>query len=110
MRGFDSRWRDFPDYILGITKQIWEDRGVDTLRNYYAADIVVRSPPSVVVGNQDVIAATLATLAEFPDRTLLGEDVIWCGAPDTGMLSSHRLLSTATHLGDGVFGNATGTS
>jgi hypothetical protein len=62
----------------------------------------------VVVGNDRVIAATMATLAEFPDRTLLGEDVIWSGTPETGMLSSHRLLSTATHLGDGAYGRATG--
>jgi hypothetical protein len=40
---------------------------------------VVRSPASVVVGNEGVIAATMATLHEFPDRTLLGEDVIWSG-------------------------------
>ena len=26
MQGFESRWKDFPDYILGITKEIWEDR------------------------------------------------------------------------------------
>lgn len=108
MKGFDKRWKDFPDYIIGITKEIWEDRGVNTLHRYYAPDIVVRSPPSVVVGNKGVIAATLATLAEFPDRTLLGEDVIWSGTPESGMLSSHRLLSTATHLGDGVYGKATG--
>ena len=108
MKGFDKRWKDFPDYIIGITKEIWEDRGVNTLHRYYAPDIVVRSPPSVVVGNQGVIAATIATLAEFPDRTLLGEDVIWSGTPESGMLSSHRLLSTATHLGDGVYGKATG--
>lgn len=108
MKGFDPRWKDFPDYIIGITKEIWEDRGIDTLHHYYAPDIIVRSPPSVVVGNKDVIAATMATLAEFPDRTLLGEDVIWSGTPETGMLSSHRLLSTATHLGDGVYGKATG--
>ena len=50
----------------------------------------------------------MATLAEFPDRTLLGEDVIWSGTPEAGMLSSHRLLSTATHLGDGAYGRATG--
>jgi hypothetical protein len=50
----------------------------------------------------------MAILSEFPDRTLLGEDVIWCGTPEEGMLSSHRLLPTATHLGDGVFGKATG--
>ena len=108
MKGFDPKFRDFPDYIIGITKEIWEDRGIHTLHDYYAPDIVVRSPMSLVVGNQNVIAATMATLHEFPDRTLLGEDVIWSGTPEDGMLSSHRLLSTATHLGDGVYGRATG--
>ncbi|UWQ16876.1 ester cyclase [Jannaschia sp. M317] len=106
---FSDRWKDLPDYIIGITKEIWEDRGLATLHDYYAPDIVVRSPGSVVIGNQKVIGATMATLAEFPDRTLLGEDVIWSGdSPEDGMLSSHRLLSTATHLGDGVYGKATG--
>lgn len=108
MKGFDQRWQDFPDYIIGITKEIWEDRGIDTLHHYYAPDIVVRSPPSVATGNKGVIAATMANLSEFPDRTLLGEDVIWSGSPEEGMLSSHRLLSTATHLGDGMYGKATG--
>lgn len=108
MQGFDDRWADFPDYIIGITREIWEDRGLSTLHDYYAPDIVVRSPGSVVVGNRSVIGATLATLAEFPDRTLLGEDVIWSGTPQAGLLSSHRLLSQATHLGSGVYGPATG--
>ncbi|ASP34682.1 ester cyclase [Labrenzia sp. VG12] len=108
MKGFDPRWSDFPDYIIGITKEIWEDRKIATLHHYYSDDIVVRSPASVVVGNRDVIGATMATLAEFPDRTLLGEDVIWSGTPEEGMLSSHRIISTATHLGDGVYGKATG--
>ncbi|MFS4580790.1 nuclear transport factor 2 family protein [Phaeobacter sp. C3_T13_0] len=109
MKGFDPKFKDFPDYIIGITKEIWEDRGIATLRNYYAPDIVVRMPGSVSVGNQGVIGATMATLAEFPDRTLLGEDVIWSGTPERGMLSSHRIMSTATHLGDGAFGKATGS-
>ena len=108
MKGFDPKFRDFPDYIIGITKEIWEDRGLATLNHYYAPDIVVRMPGSVSTGNQGVIEATAATLAEFPDRTLLGEDVIWSGTPEEGMLSSHRILSTATHLGDGGFGKATG--
>ena len=109
MKGFDAKFRDFPDYIIGITKEIWEDRGIATLHEYYAPDIVVRSPSSVVIGNQGVIAATMATLAEFPDRVLLGEDVIWSGSPEDGMLSSHRILSEATHSGDGVYGAASGT-
>jgi hypothetical protein len=108
MKGFDPRWKDFPDYIIGITKEIWEDRNIATLHHYYTEDLAVRSPASIVVGNRDVIAATMATLAEFPDRTLLGEDVIWSGTPEQGMLSSHRLLSTATHSGDGMYGKATG--
>lgn len=108
MKGFDKKFKDFPDYIIGITKEIWEDRGIATLHQYYSDDIVVRSPASVVIGNQNVIGATMATLAEFPDRTLLGEDVIWSGTAEEGMLSSHRLLSTATHLHDGVYGKATG--
>ncbi len=108
MKGFDPKFRDFPDYIIGITKEIWEDRGIAALHQYYAPKIVVRSPASVVVGNDRVIAATMATLAEFPDRTLLGEDVIWSGTPEEGMLSSHRLVSTATHTSDGAYGAATG--
>ena len=109
MKGFDSRWKDFPDYIIGITQTIWEQRGIATLEHYYTPDIPVRSPGSVVIGNKDVIAATIATLAEFPDRRLLGEDVIWSGSPEEGMLSSHRIFSTATHSADGVYGKATGT-
>lgn len=108
MKGFDPKFRDFPDYILGITREIWEDRGLHTLHDYYASDIVVRTPAGITIGNTGVIAATMATLNEFPDRTLLGEDVIWSGAPETGMLSSHRILSTATHLGPGVFGPPSG--
>jgi hypothetical protein len=112
--GFDPRWRDVPDYILGITRDIWEDRDIAGLERYYAPDVVVRSPDSVVRGNRAIIAATLATLAEFPDRVLLGEDVIWAATPaadaggQAGFVSSHRLTSLATHAGTGVYGAPTG--
>jgi predicted ester cyclase len=108
--GFDSRWADFPAYIIGITKEIWEDRGLATLNHYYAKDIIVRMANGITVGNAGVIAGTMATLAEFPDRTLLADDVVWCGTPETGMLSSHRISCTATHTGSGMYGPATGKS
>lgn len=108
MKGFDPRYEDLPDYILGITYRIWEGREVDALRELYASDIVVRSPDGVVTGNEGVIAATLATLAQFGDRRLLGEDVIWSGDDEAGFLSSHRIMSLATHSGDGSYGPATG--
>ncbi len=109
MKGFDPKFKDFPDYIIGITKEIWEDRNIQTLHHYYTDDLAVRTPASIVRGNKDVIAATMATLAEFPDRQLLGEDVIWSGNPEDGFLSSHRILTTATHSKPGVYGRATGT-
>ena len=108
MQGFDNKFKDFPDYILGITNEIWEQRGIETLNHYYSDNIIVRSPEGIVIGNKKVINATKNTLKEFPDRELLGEDVIWSGNPNDGMLSSHRILSTATHNGTGVFGDATG--
>jgi len=108
VQGFDPQFSDFPGFILGVTREIWEGRNIASLKQYYAPDIIVRSPASVVIGNDAVMAATLSTLAEFPDRQLLGEDVIWSGTPETGLLSSHRLISTATHVNDGAYGSATG--
>lgn len=109
MTDFDDGFATPEDYILGITHEIWEGRGLDTLYRYYAPDIPVRSPSGVVIGNQAVIDATRETLREFPDRQLLGEDVIWSDDGQGGFLSSHRIYSTATHLADGLYGTASGT-
>ena len=66
-----------PDYIYGITREIWEDRGVaEKLRRYYADEVLIRSPEGLTVGCSEVIAQTLQTLHQFPDRQLVGEDVI----------------------------------
>ncbi len=108
MKGFDKHWKDFPDFIIGITNEIWESRGIANLHRYYSDDIPVRTPAGISQGNKETIALTMGTLAEFPDRTLYGEDVIWSGSPEEGLHSSHRIFSTATHLGNGIFGKATG--
>lgn len=109
MKGFDPEFQDLPDYTLGITRAIWEDRGVGpALKRYYADDVIVRAPTGLQIGNADVAATTLATLHEFPDRKLVGEDVIWYGDDQSGFLSSHRLISVMRHTGDGAFGKASG--
>lgn len=109
MRDFDPQWTSPEHYIIGITHAIWEERGVELLEDLYAPDIPVRFPAGSTMGNQVVMDSTRATLAEFPDRVLLGEDVIWSDDGADGFLSSHRIQSTATHLGDGAFGKASGT-
>ena len=109
MKEGDNRWRDFPDYIIGITKEIWEDRGLaPKMKEYYHPDCVVRTPAGMSIGEAAMTRMTLHTLNALPDRQLLAEDVIWSGDVETGMLSSHRIYSTATHLGDGPFGPPTG--
>lgn len=108
MSTFSNRWPNFSDYIVDITKEIWEDRGIGTLNHYYAPDIPVRSPMGIQRGNKAVIASTMATVHEFPDRQLYAEDVIFSDDKAHGFLSSHRLITTATHSADGAFGPATG--
>ena len=106
--GFDPEFRDLDHYIRAITRRIWEDRRIDDIRAYYADPCVVETPASVTTSVEDVIAGTKATLALFPDRRLLAEDIIQSGDSDGGYLSSHRIISTMTHRGDGSFGKATG--
>jgi len=108
MKGFDKKYNDFPDYILKITKQIWEGKDVESIGKFYTDNIPVRSPFGITYGNKPVIEATYNTLNEFPNRQLLGEDVIWNGNDDIGYHSSHRILSKGTHLGDGFYGKPTG--
>ncbi len=107
IKGFSQQWKDFPDYIIAITKEIWEDRGVGTLNHYYSDDIPVRSPMGIQRGNQEVISATMGTIYEIPSREMFGEDVIW-SEHETGLLSSHRIITTGVHERDGLFGKATG--
>jgi predicted ester cyclase len=108
MQGFDPKWRDLPDYIIGITKEIWEDRGISTLHHYYTQDMIKRTPAGVVTGAQAVINETMESLALWPDMQIYAEDVIWSGDADAGFLSSHRVLNVATHAHDGIYGAATG--
>ncbi len=98
MKGFNPKWKDLPDYILGITKEIWEGRGVATLHHYYGRDMLKRGSRGIVVGAQAVIDETNQSIAGAPDLQLLGEDVIWSGNEDDGFLSSHRVLEIFSEL------------
>ena len=54
MRGFDPRWPDAPHYIIGITRQIWEERHIGALRD--RAAIVSQMGFDVVDWARDLIA------------------------------------------------------
>ena len=108
MKNFDPKWRDFPHFIIGITKEIWEDRQISLLETAYAEDIVVRGAGGIKRGCQAVIDDTLAKMAAFPDLRILAGDVIWSGSETQHYLSSHRTVITGTQTGDGIYGPASG--
>ena len=102
------RPKQIEDFIYQITQEIWENKKVENIRKYYARDVIVRSPSITTFDCDKVVEATYQTLNQFPDRELIGEDVISCGSIDKIYLSSHRILSTGTHIGDGIYGKPTG--
>jgi predicted ester cyclase len=109
MNGFDSEFKNLKDYILKITYRIWEERGVERIRDYYGEKAPVKTPTSVSYSVEDVISSTWDILKMFPDRQLIGEDVIGSEDLPGTFYSSHRILSTATHLGDGFYGSPSGS-
>ena len=108
MAGFDGCYADIIDYIIRCTHRIWEERGLDLIDSHYSPDCPVYTMAGPVFGAATVKANTAATLVSFPDRTLVGDAVIWSGDDQQGYLSSHRITSHATNLGASEFGPATG--
>jgi len=108
VKGFDPEFTDLVHYIHRITARIWEGREVGLIRRYYAPDCVMHTPMGPARGIARVISGTLETLHAFPDRRLLAEDVICSGNETDGFLSSHRIVSTQHHRGEGMFGAPTG--
>ena len=95
------------DFILGITFEIWEQGQVDNILDYYSEDVEVYSLDGITHGAKTMVDNTHATLASYPDRLLVADDVIYSGTTSKGY-SSHRLLSPMTNTGPSSFGPATG--
>lgn len=108
MEGFAEDYNDFVDYILKITHRIWEEKGIGIIYDTYHNNVVMHAGSQNITGIKEVISGTLQTLHSFPDRKLIGQNVIWSSFDKNGFLSSHRIISTATNLGDSSFGPATG--
>lgn len=108
LSGFDADYVDIVDYIIRCTHRIWEEKNVGLCRIHYSEDCPIHTLAGPVTGVEAVVANTLATLAAFPDRSLIGEDVIWSEDQPGLFHTSHRIVSLMTHLGDDAFGPATG--
>lgn len=107
MQGFDPRFEDFVDYIIGITHEIWEEKAIGKLYDYYANTIRMHTSDGTSYGREAVFASTLGTLAAYPDRRLYGDEVIWDGDDQAGYYSSHRLVHSGTNRGWSLYGPPT---
>jgi predicted ester cyclase len=108
MPGYDADYADIVDYIIRCTHRIWEQKDIGLIETHYADDCLMHLMTEPIVGAAGVTANTVRTLAAFPDRTLMGEAVIWSEEADGAYLSSHRITSSGTNLGRSDFGPATG--
>lgn len=108
MNGFDSKYRDIVDYIIKITHNIWEEKGIGTIYETYHNNVIIHAGSENSVGINGVISGTLQTLHAFPDRRLIGQNVVWSKHGADGYYSSHRILSTATNINESSFGQSTG--
>ena len=108
MEGFSADYRDIVDYILRITHEIWEERGVGRIYDTYHNDTIVHSCSRTSAGIHPVVSGTLSHLHAFPDKKVVAEAVIWSEDSPGYYFSSHRSVGIATNLGDSEFGPKTG--
>ncbi len=108
MKGFKPAHQDLIDYIVKITHEIWEERAVGTLYEYYGTNMVIHTTSGEIFSRDTVIAGSLHAMAAYPDRRLYAEEVIWTGNDEVGYLSSHRLRHEGTNWGHTTFAPPTG--
>lgn len=107
LEGFDPKFTDFVDYIIRITHEIWEEKAIGKLYDYYANTVQIHTSGGTIYGRDAVLAGTIATLAAYPDRRLYGDEVIWGGDDQVGLYSSHRLTHSGTNRGWSLYGPPT---
>ena len=69
-----GNYASVPDFIYGITREIWEDCGIGgKLDNYYVKDILLCAATGFTGSNDGVTAQTLQSLHLFHDRRFTAE-------------------------------------
>ncbi|MCP5099368.1 MAG: hypothetical protein GY943_27760, partial [Chloroflexi bacterium] len=108
MRGFDPQIQDIVDYIIKITHEIWEERSIGRLYDYYGTNMRIHTSSGDIYTRDKVIEGTIQSLAAYPDRRLYADEVIWRGDDDNGYFTSHRLTHEGHNWGHTRYGSPTG--
>ena len=108
MPGFDPQFSDIIDYIIKITHEIWEERAIGRLYDYYGTNLRVHTSDGDIYTRDKVIEASIQAMAAFPDRRLYGDEVIWTADYHNGYYTSHRLTHEGHNWGHSIYGPPTG--
>jgi predicted ester cyclase len=108
MRGFEPKFQDIVDYIVKITHEIWEERGIGLLYDYYGTNMRIHTSSGDIHTREKVIENTIQALAAYPDRRLYADEVIWRGNDVEGYYTSHRLTHEGHNWGHTRYGPPTG--
>ena len=103
-----SNSEEIVDYILRITREIWEDRNPDLVMRYYGPEARIHALGGIMQGAAAVTENTRSMQTAFPDRLVIGEGVVCSPLEGGAWLSSHRIRSPMTSKGDNAYGPATG--
>jgi hypothetical protein len=98
--GYEPVYRDFVDYIVRCTHRIWEEKNIGLCRTHYSDDCVMHTLAGPTQGAEIVVQNTIGAMAMSSDRQVIAEDVIWSDEGNGNLYSSHRIVSSSTHLGD----------
>lgn len=107
LSGFDDEFIDIVDYIIRITHRIWEQKNIGLCYQYYDDICPVFMLGGYSESIEQVVQNTLKTIAAFPDRSLIGENVIWKEEENDAYYSSHLITSIMTNTGNSDFALAT---
>lgn len=108
MKGFSPKFHDIVDYIVKVTHEIWEERGIGRLYEYYGTNMQIHTSNGSVYGRDTVIENTIHSLAAYPNRRLYADEVIWEGNDEQGYFTSHRLTHEGNNWGHTQYGPPTG--
>lgn len=106
LKNFEAIYSDIVDYILRCTHRIWEEKNVGLCYTHYSEDCKLHTLNGPTVGSKAVVQGTISALAAYSDRAVVGEDVIWSEDQPGLYLTSHRIRSDGTHMGDDALGPA----
>lgn len=106
--GFDDIYTDIVDYIMRCTHRIWDERDIGLIYTHYTHNCTLYSTMQTLYDRESVVRDTIQRLVTFPDRVVMGTQVLWSGNDKDGFYTSHLVTGTYRHTQFGQFGPPTG--